>query len=61
MRPKAPGSSARVEIDCETLMRLLAKRQMHLCELRCLDAESKQVLRRLGLVTCLQACHCKQN
>lgn len=46
--------SARVEIDCETLLRLLSRRQMQLCELRCLDAASKELLRRLALANCAQ-------
>lgn len=44
--------TARVEIDCATLARLLASRQMQLCELRCLDADSKALLRRLILDNC---------
>ena len=46
--------SARVEIDCATLERLLASRQMQVCELRCLDAQSKALLRRLILANCAQ-------
>ena len=47
---------AKVEIDAITLARLLAKGQMHACELKCLDDESKQLVRRLCLDTCLKAC-----
>ena len=56
MAPKPPAHSARVEIDCETLARLLTQRQMQVCELRCLDPESKELLRRLCLDTCMAAC-----
>lgn len=52
-----PGThSARVEIDCRTLARLLSQRQMKVCELRCLDPESKELLRRLCLDTCMASC-----
>lgn len=47
---------AKVEIDALTLARLLAKGQMHACELKCLDDQSKQLVRRLCLDTCLKAC-----
>jgi hypothetical protein len=43
---------ARVEIDCETLARLLGRHEMKACELRCLDPASKEVLRRLMLANC---------
>lgn len=42
----------RIEIDCETLARLLVRHQMQACELRCLDPASKEVLRQLMLVNC---------
>jgi hypothetical protein len=59
MPPKPPIMSARIEIDGDTLARLLANRQMHVCEVKCLDAQSKHLLRKLCLDTCLQACAAK--
>jgi len=47
---------AKVEIDAITLARLLAKGEMHACELKCLDDQSKQLVRRLCLDICLKAC-----
>lgn len=47
---------AKVEIDAITLARLLAQGQMHACELKCLDDQSKQLVRKLCLDTCLKAC-----
>jgi hypothetical protein len=47
---------AKVEIDAITLARLLARGQMHACELKCLDDPSKQLVRRLCLDTCLDIC-----
>jgi hypothetical protein len=61
MAPK-PTVTAKIEIDSATLARLLATRQMHVCELKCLDGQSKQLVRRLCLDTCLKGCsrngHC---
>jgi hypothetical protein len=56
MSPKPSIGSARIEIDGDTLARLLANRQMHVCELKCLDSQSKKLVRKLCLETCLQAC-----
>jgi len=50
------STSARVEIDSNTLARLLQQGQMKVCELRCLDDQSKQLVRRLCLDTCLKSC-----
>jgi hypothetical protein len=50
------SARAKVEIDAATLARLLAKGEMHACELKCLDDQSKQLVRRLCLDTCLKAC-----
>jgi hypothetical protein len=61
MPPQFPVSSARIEIDCDTLARLLANRQMHVCELKCLDAQSKHLVRKLCLDTCLKACAAKNS
>ena len=55
MAPK-PSPSARVEIDGRTLARLLQRGQMKACELRCLDDQSKQLVRKLCLDTCLKSC-----
>jgi len=54
----APESSncVRVEIDSNTLARLLRQGQMKACELRCLDGQSKQLVRKLCLDTCLKSC-----
>jgi hypothetical protein len=56
MAPKPTINSARIEIDSDTLARLLANRQMHACELKCLDPQSKKLVRKLCLDTCLRAC-----
>ncbi len=56
MAPKPAQSSARIEIDRDTLARLLASGQMHVCELKCLDPQSKHLVRKLCLDTCLKAC-----
>jgi len=61
MAAKPPLNRARFEIDGDTLARLLASRQMHACELRCLDDQSKQLLRKLCLETCLKAGGCRQS
>jgi hypothetical protein len=56
MAQQTMTTRAKVEIDAITLTRLLAKGQMHACELKCLDDQSKQLVRRLCLDTCLKAC-----
>ena len=56
MAPKNHSTRARIEIDGDTLARLLAQRQMQGCELKCLDDQSKQLVRQLCLDTCLKAC-----
>lgn len=60
--PSQPApTSARIEIDCATLARLLARGQMQACELKCLDAPSKHLVRKLCLDTCLKACTAKNS
>lgn len=49
----------RLEIDGPTLARLLAQRQMQVSELRCLDAQSKELVRQLCLDNCRKACRGK--
>lgn len=47
-----PGETLRVEIDADTLLRLMRSGELCAAELRCLDRDSHATLRRL----CLQAC-----
>jgi hypothetical protein len=61
MAPPPAKISARIEIDCDTLARLLANRQMQVCELKCLDPQSKNLIRKLCLDTCLKACAAKSS
>lgn len=56
MALKPAMTSARIEIDSDTLARLLANRQVHVCEMRCLDLQSKHLVRKLCLDTCLHTC-----
>lgn len=46
---------ARLEIDVQTLHRLLQNNQMCVSELRCLDKHSKLLLRKLCLNVCCAA------
>ena len=55
MLTKESGFTARIEIDCETLARLLGKHQVQACELRCLDAASKKAGRQLMLTNCMRS------
>jgi hypothetical protein len=49
------SGAARIEIDSVALARLIAGGQLKVCELRCLDNSSKQLVRQL----CLESCsHC---
>lgn len=48
----------RVEIDAETLLRLLQRQLLCAAELRCLDCESKHCLWRLCLSACLDCEGC---
>lgn len=52
MTAKLPDS-ARVEIDSRTLARLLARGELQVCSLRCLDPESKKLVRRVMLDNCM--------
>ena len=49
--------SARVEIDCRTLARLLARGELQVCSLRCLDPESKKLVRQVMLNNCIGCPH----
>jgi len=60
MAAKLIDHSIRVEIDGPTLARLLSHRQMQVCELRCLDPQSKEAVRQLCLDNCRKACQSKR-
>lgn len=45
----------RVELDVDTLFRLLSDRQLTAAELRCLDCESKHCVRKLCLMSCARS------
>jgi hypothetical protein len=59
MPSKQSTHSIRLEIDGPTLARLLSHRQMQVCELRCLDSESKELVRQLCLDNCRKVCRGK--
>lgn len=50
------SETARVEIDIQTLQRLLRNNQVAASEVKCLDAGSKKVLWKL----CLNACRSRK-
>jgi hypothetical protein len=52
MAPTPLINSARVEIDSETLVKLLSAGTLRACELHCLDTSSKQLLQKLCLDSC---------
>ena len=49
------GKSVRVEVTEEIMVRLLTAGQVCAADLRCLDCESKQCLRRLCLESCVKS------
>ncbi|HWK54584.1 MAG TPA: hypothetical protein VNR18_09450 [Hyphomicrobiales bacterium] len=59
MASKTTTHRLRLEIDGPTLARLLSQRQMQVSELRCLDAQSKELVRQLCLDNCRKACQIK--
>ncbi|MFN2350288.1 MAG: hypothetical protein ABR558_12095, partial [Thioalkalivibrio sp.] len=56
------GDVLRVEISAMRLLALLAENRLHALDMRCLDPESRQCLRRLLLEACAQNCvRCKRS
>ena len=49
-----PGETLRVEIDADTLLRLMRSGALCAAELRCLDRDSHAIVRGLCLQACLQ-------
>lgn len=50
------GDVLRVEISAARLLGLLAEDRLHALDMRCLDAPSRECLRRLLLQACAQNC-----